>query len=77
MEAPYNPIDCDFHDQLLSYATLRRRCNVTYRDDRGQAASAESLIQDVYTRDDAEYMKLENGTVIRLDRLMTVEPAQA
>ena len=74
MEAPYQPISCGLHDQLLAHATLRRNCTISYRDDMGQLQKTESLIQDVYTRDGAEYMKLEDGTIIRLDRLVQIEP---
>jgi len=74
MEASYQPFPCSLHDPLLAPATLRRNCTISYRDDMGQLQTIESLIQDVYTRDGAESMTLEDGTIIRLDRLVQIEP---
>jgi Rho-binding antiterminator len=74
MEAPYEPISCGLHDQLLAHTTLRRKCDIKYRDEMGQRQQTQALIHDIYTRDGAEYMKLDNGTIIRLDRLIQVEP---
>ena len=84
----YRPIACDFHDQLESYATLKRRVHLTLKHEGGVGTSAggapaaeggpsaEGLIADIYTTaDKQEFLRLDNGAEIRLDRIVDVAPA--
>jgi transcriptional antiterminator Rof (Rho-off) len=74
----YRPIACDFHDRLEAFATLRRRVRLTLKDEDavGEEASAEGLIADIYTREDKkEFLRLDTGEEIRLDRILDVAPA--
>jgi Rho-binding antiterminator len=69
----YRPIACDFHDRLESMATLRRRVRLSLR---GGTATAEGVISDIYTTaDKQEFLRLDNGAEIRLDRVLAVDPA--
>jgi Rho-binding antiterminator len=69
----YRPIDCDFHDQIESLATTRHRVHVTYKDEGGGLAARDGIIVDVYTAPSKEeFLKLEDGTTIRLDRITDV-----
>ncbi len=72
--SPYTPIACDVHDQLLAYATLGQICVITYLNAVGEAVTVEDRIADVFTQAGAEYMKLRQGTVIRLDYLHKIHP---
>lgn len=69
----YEPIDCGFHDELLSWATLRRPVEIAHRNDLGEETVIQGRIADVYTKNGAEFVKLENGDIIRLDMLVRVE----
>ncbi len=72
MEPPeeYRPIACDFHDRLEAFATLRRRVRLTLRDG---SADAEGIIADIYTTPDKrEFLRLDTGAEIRLDRIAAV-----
>jgi transcriptional antiterminator Rof (Rho-off) len=70
----YQPVACDFHDRLESYATLRRRVRLTLQ---GEAATAEGRIADIYTAPDKrEFLRLDNGAEIRLDRIVDVAPVE-
>jgi Rho-binding antiterminator len=71
----YTPISCDFHDHLLAYATLRRICAITYTTETGDQVETQDRIVDVYTQSGEEFLKLQGGTVIRLDHLIRVDPA--
>lgn len=73
---PYQPIACATHDELLALATLRRESELTWTDASGAPVTRRSRIVDVYTRDGAEYLKLEDDTIIRLDDLRTVDGKQ-
>jgi len=71
-EQPYQPIDCNYYDRLEAWATLRTVCRILYRDENEQQQEASAIIEDVYTALKVEYMRLDNGLVIRLDKLVAV-----
>jgi len=89
MEQPsgYQPVACDFHDSLESFATLRRRVRLSLKEvplagggtEGGLSAeggpSIEGRIEDIFTRaDKQEFLRLDDGEEIRLDRIADVEP---
>lgn len=73
----YTPIDCSLHDELLLLALRRREVRLAVRS--AEAADEEAperlrgRVVDVLTRDGAEWLVLESGRRIRLDRLVTVD----
>jgi Rho-binding antiterminator len=69
---PYKPIDCNYYDRLEAWATLRTVCRILYRDKNEQQQEVSAIIKDVYTVLKVEYMRLDNGLVIRLDNLVAV-----
>jgi len=71
-EQPYQPIDCNYYDRLEAWATLRTVCRILYRDENEQQKEVSAIIEDVYTALKVEYMRLDNGLVIRLDKLVAV-----
>ncbi|CAI8827228.1 hypothetical protein [Methylocaldum szegediense] len=73
MTEPYQPINCEFHDELEALAVMRRQCTITYQDDSGEPVTVEDCIEDVYARNKEEFLKLKSGSVIRLDRLIEVD----
>lgn len=72
-EATYQPIDCNLHDQLESLAVQRTPSRIRYLDADGKEREASGLIEDVYTDEGAEYIRVNGGEVIRLDRLILVD----
>ncbi|MBW8888354.1 MAG: hypothetical protein JF616_11420 [Fibrobacteres bacterium] len=73
----YRPIACDLYDRLESIATLRSLVRLTLKDeDAGPGgASAEGRIADIYTREDKqEFLRLDGGQEIRLDRIIGILP---
>lgn len=72
MEKPYKPVDCDFHSELTSRSTLGQRAEIVYRED-GEEKTVLDYIDDVYSKDGAEYTKLRDGLVLRLDQLVRVD----
>ncbi len=73
----YILISCDFHDRLEAWATLRQTCHILYRDVAHELIEVKGLIVDVYAADKADFLKLDNGTVIRLDKILSVNGKQA
>lgn len=68
----YTPVDCGLHNKLEATATLKRVAHIAYQTEAGDTTTVESKIVDIYANDGADYCKLEDGTVIRLDRLQSV-----
>ncbi len=69
---PYQPIDCNYYDELEALATLRREVPIEYRDVNGQKQNTQSVIVDFFIREKVEFLKLYNGLTIRLDDLLMV-----
>lgn len=68
----YCLVDCGFHDQLEALATLRQFCQISYRTVTGEVVEVQDQIVDVYAANHADFLKLKDGTEIRLDRLISV-----
>ncbi|MEM8907666.1 MAG: hypothetical protein AAGD05_07450 [Bacteroidota bacterium] len=71
----YVPINCSFHDVLLDRATLAQVCELVFHWER-QTRTERAIITDVFSREGAEYLQLNNGLEIRLDYLISVDDFQ-
>lgn len=69
---PYTLVACSFHDELEAIATLRQTVPIVYRDAADQVQTVHSRIIDVYSANKADYLRLQDQTVIRLDHLVSV-----
>jgi hypothetical protein len=69
----YRLVDCGFHDQLEALATLRQPSHITYTNTNGDRVAIFTQIVDVYAANKADFLKLKDGTEIRLDRLIAVD----
>uniref|UniRef100_A0A832M4Z6 Rho-binding antiterminator n=1 Tax=Oscillatoriales cyanobacterium SpSt-402 TaxID=2282168 RepID=A0A832M4Z6_9CYAN len=68
----YTPVSCDFHDELEAIATLHQTCQIVYRTEENARSKISGKIVDVYASNHADYVKLGDGTVIRLDQIVSV-----
>jgi Rho-binding antiterminator len=75
----YTPVSCGLYDRLLLLATRGAECRIAYLDDQRRRAELRGRIADVFSRGGAEYLRLESGREIRLDRLVEIDgrPADA
>ncbi len=64
----YTPASCELYDRLEAIATLKKECRLTYRDGN-KLTEVQGKIVDVYAADNADWCKLNNDTVIRLDKI--------
>lgn len=69
----YRPIDCTFYDELTLRAMRRSTAEISYVDEEGGEHAARGVVEDVFTRGDEEYLRLESGTEIRLDRIRAID----
>lgn len=68
----YEPIDCNFYDLLEAAATLKKECIIDFFNAKFQEQQILSRIKNLFTENKEEYMELENGTLIRLDKIIAV-----
>lgn len=71
MENGYHPIDCNYYDELILLAMRKKMCEIVYQNEAGQRISEMAMIVDVFTKEKAEYIKLSNDKLIRLDHLIS------
>lgn len=66
----YIPVDCGFHD-LIEAAIVRRKVgDITYLDEQNETQCLqEVIVLDWVNQNKEEYMVLNNGLKIRLDRI--------
>jgi len=69
----YKPVNCDFYDELEALATLKKESEIVFRADNEAKSVIRGRILDLYTRDRVEYMKLNNGLEIRLDKIIEID----
>lgn len=69
----YRLVDCGFHDRLEALATLRQPCQIIYCNAAGEIVEVHDQIVDIYAANKADFLKLKDGTEIRLDRLISVD----
>jgi Rho-binding antiterminator len=69
----YKPVNCDFYDELEALATLKKDSEIVFRADNEAKSVIHGRIANLYIRDRVEYMKLNNGLEIRLDRIIEID----
>ena len=69
----YRPIDCGVHDRIESWALRRTRVTLRFTDAEGGEREQAGRIVDVFARDGAEFLVMDAGTEVRLDRLRSIE----
>ncbi len=69
----YKPIDCNFYDVLEANATKKRYIRIHYFSDIQEFLTIDAIIKDLYVKEKVEYMLLNTGDEIRLDRLISVD----
>lgn len=70
MSTPYHPVSCQWYDVLEALATKREYVELLYKADGAQPAFAEGRISTFFIIDKAEYLRMDNGTEIRLDAIL-------
>ena len=69
----YSPINCEFHDVLETRATTRALTSVVFRNEAGEVERRNAVISDVFARNGEEFLVLDSGDTVRLDRLLQID----
>ena len=74
-ETDYTPIDCNYYDVLTVYILHKNEVIVHFKQDlnKNDIEKVQGRIVDVYTKEKAEYLKMDDDSIIRLDKLLRIE----
>ena len=72
MNISYTPISCTFFDYLESSCLQQQPCKIEYRQNDGSTVKVSSKIVDLFTWQGTDYLLMEKGQLVRLDRLTSV-----
>ena len=67
------PVSCDLYDRLEAIATLRQNCQINFQNDNRELKQVYGKIVDVYAAEGADWCKIDDDTVIRLDKIESFE----
>lgn len=73
MIKPYQVINCDFHDVLEVAAMQRQTIVLDYVAADGVQKEIKSQIVDVFAQAGADYLRLIDGELIRLDQIVAID----
>ena len=69
MKDEYIPISCAFYDEFEAAAVKRIECTILYKDENEEKTVIAKVV-DFKTKDKQEFMILDNGLKIRLDKIV-------
>ena len=69
----YQPISCNFYDELTLLAMRKKTCEIVYRVNEQKVTTVTGVIRDIYTKEKEEFVVLESGLAIRLDQLISAD----
>lgn len=72
MSSDYQPVACGFYDELGLRMMRGRPCVLVVDGEEGPE-TIKAIIRDVYSEGDAEFVRLDDDTRIRLDRIRQVD----
>jgi Rho-binding antiterminator len=68
----YQPISCDFYDELELLAIRKTVAKIIIRNDANEIEEIQNSIKTLYTKNKEEFLVLDNDKEIRLDKLVSV-----
>jgi len=72
-DSTYAPVDCDFTDELELSVIRKWKVQVKFLKAEGAEATIVGHLVDIYTSNKEEFLKISEGTTIRLDRVVQIE----
>ena len=72
----YTPIGCQYYDVLELNASRKTVCTIAYFETESKVRTVKSTIEDIFTKEKAEFLKLADGSEVRLDKILSVNDTQ-
>ena len=73
MEKEYKPIACALYDELELRALRKQVVRLTFQNDKNENELIECIISDLFSKDKIEFLKTNDGKIIRLDDLLELD----
>jgi Rho-binding antiterminator len=77
MATDYQPIDCNYYDELEALATRKKQIYLQYFNDLRQLCQGPATLKTFFVRDHVEYAQLTSGEEIRLDHIIRIDDQAA
>lgn len=71
-EQKYQPISCDYYDELEIVAMRQTVAEIIFKNEKEEEITISTKIKTLQTRNSEEFLILENGDEIRLDKLLSM-----
>ena len=69
-KSSYIPVSCDLIDEIEVLSIKKALVRFKVRSESGQVAWVTGKVKDLFVKDHADYMQLEDGSEIRLDHVL-------
>ncbi|MBS4035295.1 MAG: hypothetical protein KGZ85_12570 [Ignavibacterium sp.] len=73
MNREYKPIACGLHDELELRALRKSKIEISFTDESNSIQTIACVIDDIFSKDKIEYLKTDNGLLIRLDDIVELD----
>lgn len=73
MNKEYKPIACGLYDELELRALRKQKINLTFQNDINENETIECVIIDLFSKDKTEFLKTNDGKIIRLDDILELD----
>ncbi len=73
MEKEYKPIACGLYDELELRALRKHIVKLTFQNDKNENEIIECIIADLFSKDKIEFLKTNDGKIIRLDDVLELD----
>ncbi|HRI48234.1 MAG TPA: hypothetical protein PK559_14095, partial [Ignavibacteriaceae bacterium] len=69
----YIPIACGTYDLIEQLIIKKTSFSLEYYNDEHEEIISEAVAVDVFSNDGAEFLKLESGLILRLDKIISID----
>lgn len=73
MNKEYKPIACGLHDELELRALRKNKVELSFRGESNSIQTITCVIADIFSKDKVEYLKTDEGFIIRLDDILELD----
>ena len=73
MEKEYKPIACGLYDELELRALRKKMVKLNFQNDKNEHEQIECTIVDLFSKDKIEFLKTNDGKIIRLDNVLELD----
>ena len=76
MDNNYTPVSCSLYDGLETFIVGRKKIELVFLNAENSEVETECVITDLFSKDKAEFIRLDNGSEVRLDKILKIDGVQ-